>query len=238
MVVLLLSSCNKKFANIFDRNGKNLVVNDVSFDYLSSKAKIDYKSKEQNVSGTANIRIASDSVIWVSLSPALGIEAARVMVTKDSISFIDKINKVYGIYDYLTLSHQLGFNVGYDLIENVIVGNLIYPYEREKILKNAESYAYDQQFGQFYFQNQIGVKSMKLENIQVTDTLTKNTISVNYGDFQLVAEEIFPFLINAKLNYADETLEPVRVDIEYKQTTIEEKPLRFPFNIPQRYERK
>ena len=238
VAIFLLSGCNKKFGGIFDRNSAKLVVNDVEFEYLSSKAKIDYQSKEQNVSGTANIRIAHDSVIWISLSPGLGIEAARVLVTKDSISFVNKVDKFYGVYDYLTLSHKLGFNLRYDLIENVVVGNLIYPYDKEKILKAAGNYSYDQHHGQFYFQNHIGVESMKLEKIQVTDTLTKNSISVNYADFQLVEEEIFPFLINATLNYADVKLEPVKVDIEYKQTTLEKKPLRFPFNIPQRYERK
>lgn len=236
VTLILLAGCNKKFSNIFDRNNSRLVVNNVSFDYLSSKAKIDYDSENQHVSGTANIRVGKDSVIWISLSPGLGIEAARVLITRDSVCFIDKVNKVYGIYDYKTLSQKLKFDLNYSLVENVIIGNLIYPYDREKIARTTKMYSYDQQHGQFYFENEIGSASMKLEKIQVTDTLSKNSISVNYSDFQLVEEEIFPFLINAQLNYADTESEPVKVSIEYKQTTVEKKPLKFPFNIPQRYE--
>lgn len=235
---LLLTGCNKKLINIFDRNNNRLEVNEASFDYLSSKAKIHYESARQKNSVSANIRISKDSVIWISLSPGLGIEAARALVTKNSISFIDKVNKVYSNYDYPGLSRQLGFNIGYDLIESVIVGNLLYPYGQEKVLKTNDSYSYGQQYGRFFFQNYIDVKTMKLKKVQVTDTLTKNTVSVNYDDLRLVAEEAFPFLIQVKLEYPGLEGKSIKVDIEYKQTAIEEKPLKFPYNIPQRYGRK
>ncbi len=237
LVVLLLtfSSCNKKFLDVFDRE-TTLVVDDVEFEYLSSKAKIDYVSKNNSVSATANIRIQKDSVIWISLSPGLGIEAARVLVTIDSLVLIDKINKVYFNYNYDTLSKKLDFHLNYALIESVIVGNLIYPYEREKLIKSPKTYAYGQQQGNFVFENFIGVVSKKLERIAVMDTLSKNTVSVEYSDFQLVNEEVFPFQINALLSYVDDSNRKTSVNIEYKQTQIEEKPLKFPFNIPQRYE--
>ena len=35
---------------------------------------------------TLNVRMARDSVIWMSISPALGVEAARVLLTPDSVS--------------------------------------------------------------------------------------------------------------------------------------------------------
>jgi len=238
LALAALTGCNKKLSGIFDRNTTKLVVNDVRFDYLSSKAKIDYESDVQSVSGTANIRIKKDSIIWISLSPGLGIEAARVQVTEDSVVLLDKVNKAYYIYDFPSLSKKLKFDLNYHLVESVVLGNLIYPYDREKVVKNPKSFAYNQQHSQFYFENFIGVESMKLEKIQVTDTLTKNTISVNYADFQLVEEEIFPFLIDAVLSYSDKKTSPVKVNIEYKQTAIEKKPLKFPFNIPQRYEHK
>ncbi len=79
---------------------------------------------------------------------------------------------------------------------------------------------------------------MKLEKLQVVDTATKNTISVNYGDFQLVEEQVMPFGIDAELRYKMEKKDPTQIEILYKQVQIENKPLKFPFNIPQKYERK
>lgn len=237
LALLVLSACNKRFSGIFDSEPR-LDVKEVQFDYLSSKAKIDYESEEQSVSGTANIRVRKDSVIWVSLSPALGIEAARVLVTQDSVTFLEKVNKYYAVYSFAELSKKLQFEVNYKMVESVILGNLIYPYDREKIIKTSKTYNYDQHHGSFHFENEIGVESMKLENIQVTDTLSRNSVSVNYTDFQLVEDQIFPFLIKSELKYADLKKQPVKVTIEYKQHQIEKKPLKFPINIPQRYERK
>ncbi|MEQ9305929.1 MAG: DUF4292 domain-containing protein [Marinoscillum sp.] len=238
LILVLLAGCNKKFSDIFDRNGNRLSVDDVEFQYLSAKAKIDFESKKNNLSGTANIRIQKDSIIWVSLSPGLGIEAARILITTDSVSILDKINKAYFAYDFKELSKNFDFDINYSLVESVIIGNLIYPYDRERVVKVASMFNYRQLHGNFLFDNSIGAKTMKLEKVEVKDTVTNNTISVNYGDFQLVDEEVFPFLINAVLKYKDKEKGETTVDIQYKQTNIEKKPLKFPFNVPQRYERK
>ena len=37
---------------------------------------------------TLNVRMAKDSVIWMSISPALGVEAARILLTPDSVQVL------------------------------------------------------------------------------------------------------------------------------------------------------
>lgn len=236
--LILLPGCNKKFSDIFDRNSDYLVVNDIDFDYLSAKAKVDFESPKNTISGTANFRIRKDSIIWMSLSPGLGIEAARILITKDSVFFLNKIDKEYSLMSFEALSKKFEFDVTFEIIQSVLLGNQIYPYERERVIRNSEMYAYSQQHGKFFFENYIGSKTMKLEEIHVEDTVSKNTISVNYGDFQLVEEEVFPFRILANLKHQDKSKGLTNINVEYKQTEIEKKPLKFPFNVPQKYERR
>lgn len=238
LTLLMLGSCNKKFSDIFDRTGNRLVVDDVEFTYLTAKVKVDFDSDKLSVSGTANIRMQKDSVIWISLSPALGIEGARVLITQDSVFIINKLDKVYMDFSFPELSQKLDFDLNYSLVESVVIGNLIYPYVRERVVKSGDMYTYSQVHSSFRFDNYIGAKTMKLEKVNVRDTITNNTISVNYSDFQLVNEEIFPFLIKAALEYQKEGKKKTTIDLEYKQANIEEKPLKFPFNVPQKYERK
>ncbi|REE05988.1 DUF4292 domain-containing protein [Marinoscillum furvescens] len=237
LTVVLLAGCNKKLSDIFDRNGKTLVVDDVEFDYLSAKAKIDFESEKNSLSGSANIRIQRDSVIWMSLSPGLGIEVARVLITTDSVAVIDKVNKQYMQYHFADLSEKFDFELNYQLVQSAILGNLIYPYDKERVVRSPQAYTYRQQHGPFAFENFIGAKTMKLEKVQVRDTVSNNSFSVNYSDFQLVEEEVFPYQIMAKLTTSKEKGN-TEVQIAYKQTSIEKKPLKFPFNVPQRYERK
>ena len=77
-----------------------------------------------------------------------------------------------------------------------------------------------------------------MEKVHVTDDSTKNTISVNYGDFEMVDQEIFPNKISAVIDYESEVKPNTEIDISYNRLVIEQIPLSFPFNVPSRYGRK
>ncbi len=234
--VVLVSSCNRSIKNLFDRSNTKLEVNEVNFDYLSAKAKVDYTG-EKNLSLSANFRIRKDSLIWISLSPGLGIEAARILVGTDSIMMLNKLDKTFEMLDYTSVSKDFDFDITYQLIQSVILGNLIFPYEKEQVVKSNDTFTYVTRSGNYKFENFIGAITKKLEKIQVKDATTKNQVQVGYQDFQLVNDQIFPFKINTVLQYGGSTKKDNTViDIEFNRIVIEEKPLKFPFNIPQRYE--
>ncbi len=233
---VLIVGCGKKFSKLFYREPATITVNEFDFDYLSAKLKIDYDG-DKNLSGIANLRMRKDSVIWISLSPGLGVEVARMLITKDSISIIDKYNKKYIVTDFEKLSKKFDFNIQYSLVESLLLGNLISPYTNEKLKKIEEHYNYQQQLGNYSFTNAIGSKSMKLEKLHVQDTVSKSSILVNYGGFQLVEDQILPFIINASHTKGKSEVASTKVDIEYSKAEIEKKPLKFPFNVPQKYER-
>ncbi len=78
----------------------NIISNYLDYKTLSIK----FSSKiEENISFNGNLRIKSDSIIWISLSSIFGIEVARIMLTPDSLKFIDRLQKKYytGDYKYL-----------------------------------------------------------------------------------------------------------------------------------------
>jgi hypothetical protein len=63
------------------------VVTDVAADDLG---RSDGANRETQ-SFKATARIARDSVIWLSISPALGVEVARLMLTQDSVFLMSKV---------------------------------------------------------------------------------------------------------------------------------------------------
>ncbi|MFY0601033.1 MAG: DUF4292 domain-containing protein [Cyclobacteriaceae bacterium] len=228
--------CNKKFSGIFHRDHSIIKVNEIGFDYFSGKMKLDFEG-EKNLSGVANLRIRKDSVIWISLSPGLGVEVARILIAKDSVAIIDKFNKKYITSDFDKLSAKFGFDINYHLVESLMLGNLITPYSSEELVKSENAYEYEQWLGNFHLDNYIGAKTMKLERLQVQDTASNSSISVRYTDFQLVESQVLPFEIIAKLFKEGSKDASTRLDIEYSKAEIEKKPLKFPFNVPQKYER-
>lgn len=114
----------------------------LSFDRATlSDDRVDYP--EENISFNGNLRIKRDSIIWISLSSIFGIEVARIMLTPDSLKFIDRLNKKYftGDYKYLNkiflsddlsaiaLAKSENIDLDYFTIQSILTNELfIYPY--------------------------------------------------------------------------------------------------------------
>ncbi|MEP5613804.1 MAG: DUF4292 domain-containing protein [Cyclobacteriaceae bacterium] len=235
--MVFLASC-KRNTSLLSSEKEKLEIIDPEFKYLTSKAKFKFDHEDKKVSATANFRIRKDSIIWVSITPGLGLEVARVLVDRNHVYVINKLEREYSEYNFEELSKEYGFDFSFDLIQSVILGNLSEPYRDQKLEKTDSYFSYQSQKGRFNFNNFIGTKSHKLEKVQVLDDSTKNTISVNYRDFVLVDQEIFPNEISAVIDYDSELRPNTEIDISYNKLTIEPIPLSFPFKVPSRYGRK
>lgn len=237
-LILLVSlfGCGKKLSGIFHRDHNHIKINEIDFDYFTGKLKIDFDG-EKRLSGVANLRMRKDSIIWISLSPGLGVEVARILISKHSIEVLDKFNKKYIVTDFEKLTKKFGFDINYSLIESIFLGNLVTPYAAEKLTRVENAFQYEQQIGNYHIINSIGTKTMKLEKFQVQDSVSKSSVLVTYEGFQLVEDQILPFNIAAKLFKEPSNVASTRLDLEYSKAEIAKKPLKFPFNVPQKYTR-
>lgn len=233
----MFSSC-KRNSSLFLKTKEKLEISNPKFEYLSSKAKFKFEHDGNRIPATANFRIKKDSIIWASITPGLGLEVARILITREHVFVIDKLKKQYHEYGFRELSEQYGFDFSFDLIQSVILGNLSEPYRNQKIDKTSSYFSFEVIKGQYHFNNFIGTRSQKLERVEVSDDSTKNTILVNYGDFMMVDQEIFPQEISAVIDYESEDKPNTEIVISYNKLVIEQIPLSFPFNVPGRYGRK
>ncbi len=207
------------------------------FEYLSAKARFKFNHDKSKVSAIANFRIKKDSLIWISVSPALGIEVARILINSEHVHVLDKFSKKYYLYSFRELSEKYEFRVDYKMIESVLLGNLVNPYENQKIQRSERYFTYLSEKGVYLFENFIRASTMKLEKVKVTDGTSKNTILVNYTNFVMVENQIFPNKISAIIDYESEKPN-TEIDISYNRLAIEKQPLDFPFSVPGKYERK
>src|ERR1035438_3224323 len=97
--------------------------NEFHFEWLNAKANVDVIRNKESFNFSVSIRMRKDSAIWVTISPALGIEAIRVLITKDSVKLMDKVNKKYWINDFKYLNQLFHVPVTFDMIQSVIIGN-------------------------------------------------------------------------------------------------------------------
>lgn len=244
LLTLVLFSCKRNPAltdtNIVDLS--EFEIADIEFEDLSAKTKLQFETEGSNVSATANIRIRKDSLIWFSLTPALGIEVARGIITQDSMVLVDRINKTYSVYGFAALSKKFNFNLSYHLIEALILGNSSQPLSSDdQAYREGTDFLLDQLTGPVKVQERIDGNTLKIENIRMVDDLTKNSLAINYSEFDKLDEFDFPYQAIISLNYTPASGVgnlKTQVNLDHNKVVIETKRLRFPFNIPSKYERK
>lgn len=98
----------------------------LDFEQFSAKVSADVRSPKSNNSFRATLRIRKDSAIWVSVSPALGIEVFRVLCTQDSVLYVDKINKEFFRGTYKKLNEITNSDLTLNAIQDILVGNPLY----------------------------------------------------------------------------------------------------------------
>lgn len=241
-VSVLFSSCARKvrISDIVDSKRFELLALD--FDYLDSRARIKFDDGKKKIALNANIRIKKDSVIWISFSPMLGIEVVRALITRDSLSLLDRINQEYMTMDFVSLSREFNFSLNYDLVQSFILGEL--PWETtfsDKFRRTKDQYLLKQEVGRILVENYIGQETMKLERIQMMEAVTRNNLTCSYDNFQPVdRKKIFPYSSDMVLNYYNFNKQfTTSINIDHSRVEMDEKnELTFPFNIPERYARK
>jgi len=103
--------------------------NELKYDWFVARfdAEVILDKNPNNFKG--QIRIKKDSLIWISISPLLGIELLRVLLSNDSVYIMNRINRSYfvGDYDYINLMMNTAFD--YDMIQALLIGNDFSYYE-------------------------------------------------------------------------------------------------------------
>lgn len=113
-----------------------------SFNSLNGKLSVTAESDIQSGSFKVNLRMATDSVIWMSITPALGIEAARLLLEPDSLRFIDKMKNNYYAGSFDILDSLINYYAEFELVENLLTGNPIQIDPEEKYNSSVDGLNY------------------------------------------------------------------------------------------------
>lgn len=238
---IVVCACSRKVVvtDTYLVKDNKLVFDVPEFDYLNTRTRIQYKDDDRNVSTSANIRIKKDSIIWMSLTPLLGIEVARALITTDSLVLMNRLNREYSVYDFKHLSEKFHFDINYHLIQSLILGGMPLEYqEPNEIISSKQYYIIKQQRGPYSIENYINRKLMQLQKVEVSEEPKKNKMVMKFDDYQEVELFAIPFhsLISFDYEHGAE-LKSTEINIKHGHAELASA-LHFPFEIPSRYVRK
>ena len=230
---------------------EHLMENEFNYTWLSSKlsaeAIVDGKSTSFNV----NVRAKKDSALWMSISPALGIEVARLLATQDSVKFIDRLHGTYFKGDYNYISQLLHTDLDFDMLQSLLLGNSIEFYREDeklksmidnkryllstirkrklrKVLKENSDLKGKEELVQSIW---LEPETYKISRIYIEDFSTNRTFDANYSNFQSVDSMTVPF----NLMFDIKAEKNMNIKIEYSKINRNAAQT-FPFSIPSKYE--
>lgn len=251
--ILIVSSCssNKKATKKSLRAyTANHIVEEIEvnkFDFNSLEAKLGVKVKgDNNLNLKGQIRMEKDSVIWISLSLKVGIEVGRLMITQDSIKFINRNAKTY-IAESLDIFSNMPVNPSVGFVQDILVGNDTQIEQGDKFIVSTDNDKYkleitkkEKRFIKNNNESYIIAKDIWV----IPDTFRiskykikghdddKRKIHLQYDDFQNIGGKLLPKKIMFEMNSGYDLI----LEIDYSDVTVDKK-LDFPFNISKKFDR-
>lgn len=261
IIGLTLYSCKqqenkvKVKVKINHRSTKHLISKlqekEFQFNTVSGKANVVYDNGKKT-SFKTHLRIRKDSAIWMSIS-SIGIEAARVLITQDTVKLMNRIDKTYFIGDFDYINKIFGADLDYQMLEALLTGNSINFEINERIRSSVdrkkESYYIStekkRRVRKEIKKDKVKIKEQsqalwldpltyKINELLLSSPESEQSLTgvfSNYKEVTTADNQLFPFTLLFELKAKT----PSSIEVAYSKITVG-KTLSFPFKIPSKYE--
>lgn len=228
---------------------KQLKKNELKFKSFKAKINIEADFGDKQNTFTSQLRIQHDSLIWISIIPALGIEVARVMINQDSVFILNRISKTYFKGDFRLINNLLKIDVDYDILQSLLTGNDLAYYETNVFKANTTGKQYhlstvgrsklkkyvrteEEDLRVLVQDIWLNVENFKIEKLSLKMIQKQNRkLEAIYKDFQDINGQLFSTTSDYQISSTEEVF---KVNLKYSKITLDEK-LNFPFSIPLKY---
>ncbi len=212
-----------------------------SWSAFSGKGELNLDMNGTDLSLNATFRMKRDSVLWLSISPGMGITAARALITRDSVKVVNYLQKYYSVYSIAYLQELLGAPVSLSELQKLMLGlplfdTATYRYDSLNFLWMAAFSTWT---------NRLFFEAGTLVSSALTDQNNARSITANYQG-QMPSREradlYMPKTIRVKVLANNNKGPDPSVQESSASLMIEElsaaSNLQFPLNIPANYERR
>lgn len=215
---------------------EKLNANKIQFETFSAKINTDYQSsdgKKYNVA--VFVRMKKDSIIWISVNGLLGVEGMRMIIDKDSVRTLNKLDKEYQVRSLDYLQEVAALPLDLRSMQELIIGNPVFLDSTIKSYSVNENIISMLSEGN-WFRNLVSIQNndhlilhSKLDDI---DVLRNRTCYLNYADYE--NKKGVNFSTTRNISVTEKT--KLDVKLSFNKYTFNET-LSFPFAIPRNYKK-
>ena len=214
--------------------------NAFDFEYFTVR-RINCQFSENNsrTSFTATLRAQKDKAILVSISRLI-IQVGNVMLTPDSVKFVNFLERTYFLEDYTSLSKILNVELDFETIQAVLFNSafLYRSYNSRNVETSVEDGFYvlapenkaPNTETRLMFFDPI---TFALTRLMIDDKTNSRKVEFKFADFEKVQETNYPSSIDMFFTSTES-----KVSLSLKMSGFSNEVINsFSFNIPDRYER-
>ena len=230
------------FDPAISRTLQSLKAGEASFDYFSTRFSGNANIDNSNYSVSGSIRIKKDTAIYISVAPVLGIELARLLVTPDSVRFMNRLEGTYFEGDMDFLNTMFNTNLDFYMLQSILVGNDFSHFntegfslgnDRDRILLQNENRRPMGQVHGMSFQQNIWLdsESYRIRENLLYDPLASQSLRVTYRRHDLFGGQQIPQEMTLVFTEPGARAE---FSVRYNRITINQ-PQSMEFSVPQGY---
>jgi hypothetical protein len=235
LLLLLTAGCAKK-PNLYisDEVMQEFEPSYFDFDYLSARARIVIEEPDgKTTRGSLNLRAKKDSLIWFSVTPGLGIEALRGIITKDKIRIKDRINGQNINMSYIEFENKFGLKLSLTLFQNLLYANVPEEFSyRDRLIRIGQFFELTQTRSSIRYHSRISTKHGKVEELTSSSMEDKGALLASYPTFKDVNNQPFPNASLFKISFLiDGEMQNSIIHLDFSNVTVANTPITFPFQF-------
>jgi hypothetical protein len=219
--------------------GKKMKENEFHFDWVNAKANVEsnFDDKEQDFDIRLSMR--RDSAVLITIQYVLGLQVAKVLITRDSVKFVNYIDKTYFKGDINYINELLNTELDFEMVQAVLFGNSAEFHDEEDRLKPVA----DRQNCVYMLSTE---RKKRLRRIQTGSNALTSSLQIltMTPEYKIVRNEYVDPVSNRRFvaNYSaftvkDSVFAPYHVDIDIsaqKKAQLKIEYVRIEKNTPQR----
>jgi hypothetical protein len=215
--------------------------NEFDFVWVMAKANVEtlIDGKEENFDIRVNIR--KDSAMLITIQYLLGIQVAKILITRDSVKVRVDVKKQYFKGDFNYINDMLNADLDYDVLQAVLFGNSAEFYEDDELKLKPVT---DRENCHYLLSTE---RKRRLRRLQSGDNELKKALQIltlNPDNYKIIKNEFSDpatnrsFIANYKnFTQKDSVYAPYHVDIDIvaeKKASVKIDYVRIEKNIPQK----
>lgn len=232
--IVFLSSCAgiKLTTNTSSQSAQQILqntkLNTAQLEWVTAniKGKVDFDGS--NLPINANLRLKKDSVIWLSISAIMGLEALRAHITPDSLHLINRLNSTYFVGNINALSSQYNLPFSFFELQDLILAS-VNPKEKNSYTVDVSPEAYI-----LFSSNNQSVIKLNTNYLPLEVFHSKSDsqyVKTNYLNYAQTDSVWLPKTVTIDLQSSEKT---AKATLNYSKATIN-RPKKLKFSIPSSY---